>query len=324
MARGAKAWLKRSCARASLLLLNAALLVRYRRLTQRFLERMRHLPNFAAPVTFTEKIHWRKIFDDDPRFVGLLDKLTSKDIVREQLPWLSIPEVLWQGDDPCQIPFDALKIPYAVKCNHGCAMNVIVRDPANADREAIIAEMTEHLAQTYGARKLERSYAHIERRVFVEALVGKDQDYDPVDYKLCVLAGRVEYIVVVAFRSTVKNTGHLDRDWRPLNIVQGAIDSSLEIPPPKSLARMIEAAEALGSEFDMVRVDFYEEEGEPIFGEFTVYPRSGLLQFDPATFDGELGAHWDIGASGYLSRLPSRFAGRYKAMLVAAGYLDTN
>jgi hypothetical protein len=137
-----------------------------------------------------------------------------------------------------------------------------------------------------------------------------------------VLAGRVEYVVVVAFRSKVKNTGHLDRDWRPLNIVQGAIDSSLKIPPPKSLARMIEAAEALGSEFDMVRVDFYEEAGEPIFGEFTVYPRSGLLQFDPASFDGELGAHWDIGASGYLSRLPSRFARRYKAMLVAAGYLD--
>lgn len=35
-----------------------------------------------------------------------------------------------------------------------------------------------------------------------------------------------------------------------------------------------------------------------------------------------LGAHWDIGASGYLSRVPSRFARRYKAMLVAAGYLD--
>ncbi|ESW71691.1 MULTISPECIES: ATP-grasp fold amidoligase family protein [unclassified Mesorhizobium] len=322
MARGAKAWLKRNSARASLLLLNAALLVRYRRLTQRFLERMRHLPNFAAPVTFTEKIHWRKIFDDDPRFTGLLDKLKSKEIVRERLPGLAIPEVLWQGDDPRQIPFDDLKIPYAVKCNHGCAMNVIVRDPANADREAIIAEMTEYLGQTYGARKLERSYAHIERRVFVEALVGKDQGYDPVDYKFCVLAGRVAYIVVVAFRSTVKNTAHLDRDWRPLNIAQGAIDSSLEIPPPKSLARMIEAAEALGSEFDMVRVDFYEEEGEPIFGEFTVYPRSGLLQFDPAAFDRELGAHWDIGASAYLSRLPSRFARRYKATLVAAGYLD--
>jgi hypothetical protein len=322
MARGAKAWLKRSSAQASLLLLNAALLVRYRRLTQRFLERMRHLPNFAAPVTFTEKIHWRKIFDDDPRFAGLLDKLKSKELVRERLPWLSIPEILWQGDDPRQIPFDDLKIPYAVKCNHGCAMNVIVRDPANADRAAIIAEMTGHLAQTYGTRKLERSYAHIRRRVFVEALVGKDQDYNPVDYKLCVLAGRVEYIVVVAFRSTVKNTGHLDRDWHPLNIVQGAIDSSLKIPPPKSLARMIEAAEALSSEFDMVRVDFYEEDGEPIFGEFTVYPRSGLLQFDPASFDSELGAHWDIGASGYLSRVPSRFARRYKAMLVAAGYLD--
>ncbi|WP_246691099.1 ATP-grasp fold amidoligase family protein [Mesorhizobium sp. WSM4306] len=38
---------------------------------------------------------------------------------------------------------------------------------------------------------------------------------------------------------------------------------------------MIEAAEALGSEFDMVRVDFHEEDGEPIFGEFTAIPTAG-------------------------------------------------
>jgi hypothetical protein len=322
MGRAAKTLLKGSGARAFLLLLNAMLLVRYRRLTQRFFEGMRHLPNLAAPVTFTEKIHWRKIFDDDPRFIGLLDKLKAKELVKERLPWLPVPEVLWQGDDPRDIPFRELKVPYIVKCNHGCAMNVAVQDPATADRNAIIAEMSRHLAETYGARKLERSYAHIKRQVFVEALVGKDQGYAPVDYKFCVVGGRVAYVIVVAFRSTIKNTGHLDRDWRRLEVVQGGIDSTLDIPRPKSLSRMIEAAEALGSEFDMMRVDFYEEDGQPVFGEFTVYPRSGLLQFDPATFDRELGSHWNIAASGYLTCPPSRFARFYRAALVAARYLE--
>jgi hypothetical protein len=323
MGAGTVGSLKRIGAKALLLILKVALLVRYRRLTQRFSERMRHLPNFAAPVAFTEKIHWRKIFDDDPRFAVMLDKLKAKEFVRDRLPWLHVPAVLWQGDDPRDIPFDRLEVPYIVKCNHGCGMNVAVPDPATADRDAIIAEMSRNLAETYGVRKLERGYAHIKRQVFVEALVGKDQGYEPIDYKFCVLGGRVAYVVVVAFRSTIKNTAHLDRDWRRLEVVQGGIDSTLEIPPPKSLSRMVEAAEALGSEFDMMRVDFYEEDGQPLFGEFTVYPRSGQLQFDPPAFDRELGSHWDLAASSYLSRAPSRFARGYKALLIAAGRIGT-
>jgi hypothetical protein len=314
--------LKKVGASALLCLFNIALLCRHPRTARHFFKRMHRVPNFAAPATFTEKIHWRKIFDDDPRFAVLLDKLQAKDFARERVPWLGMPAVLWRGDDPRDIPFDRLNVAYIVKCNHGCGMNIAVPDPATTDRDAIIAEMSRHLAETYGVQKLERGYAHIERQVFVEAMVGKDQDYDPIDYKFCVVSGRVAYVVVVAFRSKVKNTGHLDRDWRRLDVVQGGIDSTLEIPRPQSLARMIEAAERIGREFDMLRVDFYEDGGQPVFGEFTVYPRSGLLQFDPPAFDRELGARWNIAASGYLSRPPSRFARLYRAVLSAAGCLQ--
>ncbi|AZO68696.1 hypothetical protein LRP31_22875 [Mesorhizobium mediterraneum] len=319
MSAGKLGSLKRVGAMALLLVLNVALLVSYRRLTQRFSERMRHLPSFAAPATFTEKIHWRKIFDDDPRFAIVLDKLKAKEFVRDRLPWLLVPAVLWRGDDPREIPFDELTIPYIVKCNHGCNMNAVVPDPATADRDAIIAEMSRHLAETYGSRKLERGYAHIKPQVFVETLIGKDHDYQPIDYKFNVIAGRVAFVVVTSFRSTVRKTALFDRDWRRLAVVQGGIDASLEIARPQSFSRMVEAAEILGGEFDMMRVDFYEDGGEPVFGEFTIYPRSGLQQFEPPAFDRELGACWDIAASGYLSRPSSRFARRYRAVLVAAG-----
>lgn len=313
--------LKRVGAKAFLLVLNVALLVRYRRLTQRFLERMRHPPNFAAPATFTEKIHWRKIFDDDPRFAIVLDKLKAKEFVRDRLPGLHVPVVLWQVDNPRDIPFDELKVPYIVKCNHGCAMNAVVADPAQADSGAIIADMTRHLAETYGERKLERGYAHIKRMVFVEALIGEDQGYEPVDYKFNVVAGRVALVVVTASRASVRKTALFDRDWARLAVAQGGIDATLEIARPESFSRMVEAAETLGSEFDMIRVDFYEDAGEPVFGEFTIYPRSGLQQFDPPAFDRELGARWDIATSRYLSRPPGRFAGLYRSMLIAAGHI---
>ena len=316
-------WLKRTGARGLLWLLKLALLCRYPATARRFFRKMRYPPNFAAPATYTEKIHWRKVFDDDPRFAVLLDKLKAKQFVSERLPWLRFPEVAWQGDDPCEIPFDRLKIPYIVKCNHGCAMNVAVPDPAVADRQAIIADMCRHLGETFGVDQLERSYAHIKRRVFAEVLVGKDQGYEPFDYKFVVIAGQVAYIIVTASRSSVRKTGLFDRNWQRLAAAQRGIDPTLEIAPPASFSRMLEAAETLGGDFDMMRVDFYEDAGEPVFGEFTVYPRSGLLQFDPQSFDHELGARWDIGASAYLMRPPSRFALMYKALLTAAGHIES-
>ncbi|MEP6564303.1 MAG: ATP-grasp fold amidoligase family protein [Mesorhizobium sp.] len=312
---------KRIGARAFLWLLNVALMCRHPATARRFVKKIRRVPNFAAPASFTEKIHWRKIFDDDPRFAILLDKLKAKAFVRERLAWLGFPEVLWQGDNPRDIPFGQLKIPYMVKCNHGCDMNAAVPDPATVDSEQIIAEMSRHRAKTFGVDKLEPAYAHIKPRVFVETLIGKDQGYLPIDYKFSVIGGRVTYIIVTASRSTVRKTGLFDRHWQRLPAAQRGIDPTLEIDPPASFARMIEAAETLGREFDMMRVDFYEDAGQPVFGEFTVYPRSGLLQFDPPFFDYELGARWDIAASAYLTCPPSRFARLYKAMLIAAGYI---
>lgn len=96
---------KRVGAAAFLLLLNIGLLIRYHRLARRFFRRMGYVPDFAAPVTFTEKVHWRKIFDDDPRFAVLLDKLRAKQFVGHRLPWLGFPQVLWQGENPLEIPF---------------------------------------------------------------------------------------------------------------------------------------------------------------------------------------------------------------------------
>ena len=57
---------------------------------------------------------------------------------------------------------------------------------------------------------------------------------------------------------------------------------------------MREAAERLGAEFDFVRVDFYEIDGQPFFGEMTFYPDSGLGTFTPTAFDLTLGALWEI------------------------------
>ena len=65
-----------------------------------------------------------------------------------------------------------------------------------------------------------------------------------------------------------------------------------ESAPPASLHRMLEAAERIAAEFDFARVDFYEVDGQPRFGEVTFYPGSGLDPFDPPQLDLAMGALW--------------------------------
>lgn len=49
---------------------------------------------------------------------------------------------------------------------------------------------------------------------------------------------------------------------------------------------------ALGQGHDFVRVDFYDVPGQPLFGEYCLYPGSGLDPFDPVGLDDMLGDKW--------------------------------
>jgi len=308
-------------ARGLLAVLNFWLLVHHNRMARYFHRLHGRLPDFAAPASYTEKVHWRKIFDDDPRFAVLLDKLQSKALVSERVPWLTFPPVLWEGRDPARIPFETLTEPYIVKCNHGSGMNAIVAEPEAADRAGIIALMSKYLGRRHGTRLGEKSYWRIAPRVFVEPLIGAEEGYKPTDYKFCVAGGRVVYVLAIAGRGTALRRGFYDRDWRKLAVAESVDDASLEIPRPKSFSRMVEAVETLGADFDLLRIDLYEEKGEPVFGEFTVYPRSGLFRFDPPSFDLAVSRRWDLARSAYLRNPPSRFAKCYKAVLKAAGHI---
>ena len=57
---------------------------------------------------------------------------------------------------------------------------------------------------------------------------------------------------------------------------------------------MVAAAEILAAEMDFIRVDFYATNDRIYFGEFTITPNNGVLRYDPAEFDYELGKLWEL------------------------------
>lgn len=241
-------------------------------------------PNLRSPTLFTELVQRRKLEDRDPRMSQLADKVRVKAFVASRLGDHWVTPTLWHGDKLPALP--AWPIPFVVKSRHGCNQRAFVRSGLE-DWQNICRAAERWLVQPYGRWLDEWAYGDIPRGIMVEPFVGSAGQL-PIDWKLYVFGGRVCFVQVHLERELDHRWVVMDRDW------QRASGRTNDPDPaqPRSLNAMIEAAEELGQNFDFVRVDFYEIDGKPRFGEMTFYPGSGLDRFDPVSLDARMGQEW--------------------------------
>ncbi len=246
--------------------------------------RHRRLCNLSRPTRFNELFQYRKLHDRNLALPALADKLTVKPYVADRLgPEWVIP-TLWSGTVlPNPPPWPRA---FVVKSRHGCNQTAFVRSAAD-DWAAVQRRARRWMARDYGFWLDEWLYTHIPRGLLVEPFVGTS-DTLPIDYKLFVFHGRVEFIQVHLQRETRHRWIVLDRSWSRVSSPTADPDP----PRPHTLSALIAAAETLGRNFDFVRVDMYEVERRPLFGEMTFYPGSGLGRFDPVELDTRMGSCW--------------------------------
>ena len=251
--------------------------------------RHRRLPDLAAPRRFTELVQRRKLTDRDPRQSALLDKIAAKALVSARLGPEWITPSLWEGDTlPPAPPFAA---PAILKARHGCNQYAVLPGPP---RELAWRRLRKRAARwmtrPYGFWLSEWAYQQVPRGLLVEPLLG-DGPALPIDYKIYVFGGRATHVQVHLDRAGRHRWVLHDRDFRPL------IPGRDQPPAPRSLPAILEAAEELARGWDFLRIDFYEIDGRPRFGEFCLDPGSGLDPFAADWIDLELGALWHAARS---------------------------
>lgn len=249
-----------------------------------YLWRHRRLPQLAEPRLFTEFVQHRKLFDRDIRLPMLADKIAAKAFVADRLGPEWIVPTLWHGT--ALPPAPVWPAPFVVKSRHGCNQTRFWR-VGDDDWRGVLRASRRWMRGRYGLWLDEWLYAGIERGLMVEPFLGGGPAL-PIDYKLFVFAGRVEYVQVHLGRGERHRWIVLDRDWRRVSAPSGDPDPLR----PRTLPAMIAAAETLAAGFDFVRVDLYEIAGRPLFGEMTFYPGSGLHRFAPPTLDDRMGRDW--------------------------------
>lgn len=184
---------------------------------------------------------------------------------------------------PETIPFF---VPAVLKSRHGCNQNAFLTSaPSKAEWRQIRRRSDRWQRAAYGRWLDEWAYRAVPRGLLAEPLLGGKLPL-PIDYKIYVFGGAATHIQVHLDRGGRHRWILHDRAWRPL------VSGPDAPPPPPSLAAMIDAAETLARGHDFLRVDFYDVDGRPYFGEFCLYPGSGLDPFAADWIDLELGGLW--------------------------------
>lgn len=253
-------------------------------------------PDLHNPRSFCEKLVYRKLYKDDPLYRVVSDKWGVREYVAERATKDILNEVYFVGDDPDKISFDDLPSKFAIKLNHGSKWNIFCTDKAAFDRQKAINQCKEWLATKYSetSQKYEKHYDTIKPLVVVEKFLEELPDNLPLDYKFMCFHGVVQFVYVAIYAPSGYTLNYYDTNWNSMDFsFVHPIGEPIRKPP--QLDEMIKMAEKLSADFDYCRVDFYCPDDENIvFGEITICPGGGYLEFTPLEWDFKMGEYWKL------------------------------
>lgn len=250
--------------------------------------------NIENPKTFNEKIQWLKLnyFPFNELVIIGADKYRVRLYVKEKgLERILVP-LLGHWDSANKIDWKALPQKFVLKCNHGCAYNILCNDKSKFDEKKAIGQIKEWLQEDFGAFNIELHYSKIIPHITCEEFLGDCI----MDYKFFCFNGVPKYIYVsndlIHDRQAQIGFFYLDGKKMPMTRDDYADIPSIELPC--FFEEMKEAARILSSDFPFVRVDFFIANKKYYFAELTFTPGAGMMPFNPSNFDLEWGRELDI------------------------------
>lgn len=246
--------------------------------------------NLEDPRSLNEKIQWLKLFDCTELKGILSDKYAMRGVIEKEFGPDHLVPLLGVWDGPEDIDFDILPEQFVLKTTQGSGSNIFVRGRNSIDIAWVRATMRDWLDTDYSfVNGFELHYGFTKNRVIAEDYM----DYGSeglTDYRFFCSFGKVFSIWVDTGSATHQYRRTIfTSSWEPLGV--RATHQRHETPPtkPSQFDFMIKAARRLSEKFSLVRVDFYEYDQRAIIGELTFTPQSGLIDFDPESFNLTLG-----------------------------------
>ena len=238
----------------------------------------KHFPNFRHPRDFSEILLSSMHKKDFLHYSKYADKVLVRDYIKEK----GLDHILlgfygsWgKAED---IDFSKLPEKFALKPNNGSGGHFFCHDKSKLDISALIPRMNKSLDISGNAYAFERHYGAIKPQIYCEELMDTGTGKNPIDYKFTCIKGKIVDIFIAEEGPDGKRKyATVDTNWNYLDHTKKEFLLSPIPPKPKRLAEMLNYAEILSADFDIVRVDLYEFNDKVYFGELTFTPWGGMM-----------------------------------------------
>lgn len=238
------------------------------------------------PREYNEKLQWLKLYDRRPEYIQMVDKYLVKDYVANLIGEKYVIPTIGMWKRPQDIDWDMLPNQFVLKTNHDGGGNGIVvcenKDALNK-RKALKELRHSYYRNTYLIGR-EWPYKMIKKCIFAEQFM-QDQYEELRDYKFYCFDGVSKVMLVASGRGTGNTRmNYYDMDFNFLNFHQGH-EHIAHVDKPESFDEMKLIVEKLSKGLPQCRVDLYEVNGRPYFGEITFFDSGGTGAFYPSDWD---------------------------------------
>ena len=234
--------------------------------------------NLDNPKTLNDKINWIKIHPT-PLKSFCADKIKVHNYCKEILGEDICIPILKIYSSAKDIKWNELPKQCVIKCNHGCAYNIVSTNINSLDKNLTISKLNKWMSIDFSnVAGYEMQYHNIDHKIFVEKYMGKI-----ADYKFWCFNGKVKFWTYSEPNNGQPATyiNYYDIDGNLTDICNEVHprNDKIKISIPQSLEKMIEISENLAKNFDFVRVDLYEINNKIYLGELTFTPGAGWFKF---------------------------------------------
>ena len=133
--------------------------------------------NLKNPQDFNEKLQYLKLrtYYNNPVITQCVDKYRVREYLEQQGEGRLLPELLagpFYDARDLRAVWDSLPQSFAIKCNHGCGYNILVKDKSKTNLEDAVKTLGRWLREDYWKIYCEPQYRFVRKAFTVERYLG--------------------------------------------------------------------------------------------------------------------------------------------------------
>lgn len=229
------------------------------------------------PRTFNEKLMWLKLYWQNPIKSICADKYKVREYIVNEGLKECLNQLYGVYNKPEEIIWDNLPEKFVLKVNNTCGANIICNNKHELNEIEVKKKLKTWLKDKFYLKNAEIHYKDIPAKIICEKYLETDQGFTPIDYKIYCFNGEPKVVMLCKDRD-IKDVKYYFCDLEGNVLPYDSMGEELlrkgvtHLELPECIEEMYSISRKLSKSFPFVRMDFYDYNGQAIFGEMTFTP----------------------------------------------------